>query len=122
MLIRKNNQENKRIISRQFYDKMGALVGILALTIILTGCIQRQEIKQGRIITQEEVSEVELGMNKLQVEYILGSPSIINPLEQERWEYVYILRNTKGKITTRKGFLIFAENKLVRIELDDYFK
>ena len=113
MLIRKN----KKLPS----SSLMLLAGLLAV-FILTACIQRQEIKQGRIITQEEVSEVELGMSKLQVEYILGSPSIINPLEQERWEYVYILRNTKGKITTRKGFMIFAENKLVRIELDDYFK
>lgn len=89
---------------------------------ILSSCIQRQAIKQGRIITREEVSELQIGMSPLEVEYVLGSPSIINPIDQNRWEYVYISRSNKGKVDISKGYLIFEENKLTKIELSSYFE
>lgn len=95
---------------------------VLAMSILLlSGCIQRQQIIQGNIITEEEVSELKLGMSKIQVQYVLGSPSIINPMQQDRWEYVYLVRDRKSKVAIRKGYLLFNENQLVEINLDDYF-
>ena len=79
------------------------LLAIMCLS-ILSSCIQRQTIRQGRIITQEEVSELQIGMSPLEVEYVIGSPSIVNPIDQSRWEYVYIARNRKGKVDISKGY------------------
>lgn len=89
---------------------------------VLSGCIKRQEIRQGRIIEAKEISDLELGMSRAQVEYILGSPSSINPLDQDRWEYVYILRNKKGVVKIQKGYLLFEDGKLAIIDLDEYIE
>lgn len=80
--------------------------------------IYRADIHQGNIIKQEMVDQLTPGMNKRQVRYIMGSPLIIDPFHQERWDYFHS-KKSDGKLDAQQRItLFFEQNKLVRIEGD----
>jgi outer membrane protein assembly factor BamE len=80
------------------------------LALALAGCsawgfpgVYRINIEQGNIVTQEMVDQLKPGMSRRQVRYILGTPLIEDTFNQDRWDYVYLVRN---------GYETRAENRL----------
>ena len=45
-------------------------------------------IAQGNIISTEMLSKLEKGLTKIQVQYIMGSPSIKDPFDSSVWDYI----------------------------------
>ena len=56
------------------------------------GCVYQANISQGNVIKQEDLDQVEVGMTRIQVRYLLGTPMIDDPFHEERWDYVYYLK------------------------------
>ena len=60
---------------------------------MLSGCslfsVYKIDIPQGSPFTQSQAAKVSLGMTPEQVRYILGSPSLIDPLSPDQWDYVF---------------------------------
>ena len=56
-------------------------------------------VAQGNIISASMLEKLEQGLTKAQVRYIMGTPSIKDPFNLNRWDYI--------------GFEIIEENKLV---------
>ena len=46
-------------------------------------------ISQGNLITQEMVDQLEPGMTRRQVIFVMGTPLVRDPYHQDRWDYVY---------------------------------
>jgi len=89
---------------------------LLALTIISAcGLIYKQNIQQGNALEQKDLDELYIGMNKRQVSFVLGSPSIHDPFQQQRWDYVQTFSRRGGKIVQRTVTLRFEEDLLVEI-------
>ena len=59
---------------------------------ISSGCVYRANIAQGNLIKEEDLDQVELGMTRNQVRFLLGTPLIDDPFHAQRWDYVYYLR------------------------------
>lgn len=92
----------------------------MAFTLLLNGCIYRLEIPQGSILDVEDVEQLEPGMTKAQVEYLLGAPSLATTLDTQRWDYVHRVITRKNKLVYKKGYLLFEGDKLVAIYMDDF--
>lgn len=106
------------------------MLAICATTVlsVVSGCavfgVYRIDIPQGSPLTQAQVGQIKIGMTPAQVRYILGNPSIEDPLSPQRWDYVY--HYTPGTYARQAGFkavndqhlvLFFDDNKkLLRIE------
>jgi len=45
-------------------------------------------IAQGNIISLEMLSKLEKGLTKVQVQYIMGTPSVKDPFDSSRWDYI----------------------------------
>lgn len=82
--------------------------------------VYRIPIHQGNLITQEMVNELELGMSKQQVLYLLGTPSIQDIFNEERWDYVHTYRpgSRAGTSKTRRQHLMlhFENDLLYKME------
>lgn len=72
-------------------------------------------IQQGNIVDQQEVKKLHLGMNKNEVIDILGTPVLVNALDNNYWSYVYTMQKNGGKIEKKQFNLRFEENKLTQI-------
>src|SRR3990172_8485039 len=89
---------------------------LLALTISSAcGLIYKQNIQQGNALEQKDLDELYIGMNKRQVSFVLGSPSIHDPFQQQRWDYVQTFSRRGCDIVQRTVTLRFEEDLLVEI-------
>ena len=65
---------------------------ITAFAMLASGCVYRASISQGNLIKQDDLDQVEIGMTRNQVRFLLGTPMIDDPFHSDRWDYVYYLK------------------------------
>ncbi len=97
------------------------LIVLIAL-IPLSGCgvLYKLDVQQGNLFDKDQVDTLKPGMTKRQVLVVMGSPSIISPFNQDRWDYVSSIKRGRGKMESKDLVLYFENEALTRIE-GDYF-
>lgn len=97
---------------------------LLSLVVILacSGCglIYKLDVQQGNLFDKETVDALKIGMTKRQVTLIMGSPSVVSPFDQDRWDYVSSIRRGRNNMDSKDLILSFTDDKLAKIE-GDYF-
>lgn len=90
-------------------------IALLAVLTLNTGCklIYKQNVQQGNAHEQDDLDQVELGMSKKQVSYLLGTPAIRDPFHQDRWDYISMLSRRGGEPVRRLVTLTFENDLLV---------
>ena len=90
-----------------------------ALLATLAGCgswgfpgVYRINVEQGNIVTQEMLDQLKPGMTRRQVRYILGTPLVEDPFHQDRWEYMYMIRNGEKTLAERRLTVFFTGDTL----------
>ena len=78
----------------------------------------RIDIQQGNVVTQEMVAKLKPGMTRSQVRFALGSPLIVDPFRNDRWDYVYTFQRQGRPMESRRVVVIFENDKLLRVEGD----
>ncbi|AKH70781.1 Beta-barrel assembly machine subunit BamE [Spongiibacter sp. IMCC21906] len=73
-------------------------------------------IDQGNIITGEMVSQLEVGMSRSQVEYVLGTPLIRDTFSPNRWDYLYTLDEREGKVDRNQLSVFFENDRVARFD------
>lgn len=72
---------------------MQKLMLTVLIATIMTGCsvfgVYKVDIPQGTPLTQNKANQVKLGMTPQQVRFLLGSPTVSDPLNSNRWDYIY---------------------------------
>ena len=97
-----------------------AILVSLATAAVLTGCVYRPDIQQGNLLQTSDVDQVKPGMTRSQVRYILGTPMVSNPFDQQRWDYVYTFRRGRDRDVTRAHFIVrFDGDKVSSVETPD---
>ena len=86
---------------------------ILASIVVSSGCVYRQSIAQGNLIEQEDLDQVEVGMTRNQVRFLLGTPLIDDPFHKNRWDYIYFLKVARKDATFKRWVSIFFEDDRV---------
>lgn len=99
-------------------NPMRILLLSLALT-ALSACgnigfpgVYRINIEQGNIVTQEMVDQLKPGMNRNQVRYILGTPLMEDSFRQDRWDYIYTVRNGNTTKQSKRLTIFFDGDEL----------
>ena len=92
---------------------------IAALAIMVTGCIFRIDIQQGNLLEESAIDQIEIGMTRSQVRFLLGTPMVADSFHQNRWDYTYYFQEGKSRETERRWLIVyFAEDQVERIERD----
>jgi outer membrane protein assembly factor BamE len=99
------------------------LISVLLLG-LLAGCSDfrfgphRIDVQQGNALDQDNVARLKLGLNHSQVRFLLGTPLLVDPFHNDRWDYVYVYYKA-GKLAEQKRISLFFDgDTLVRIEGD----
>ncbi len=89
-----------------------ALIAVLTLN---TGCklIYKQNVQQGNAHEQEDLDQIQLGMSKKQVAYLLGTPAVKDPFHDDRWDYISMLSRRGGEPVRRLVTLTFENDALI---------
>jgi outer membrane protein assembly factor BamE len=97
-----------------------AILVSLAAASVLPGCVYRPDIQQGNLLQTSDVDQVKVGMTRSQVRYILGTPMVSDPFDQQRWDYVYTFRRGRDRDVLRAHFIVrFDGDKVSSVERPD---
>jgi outer membrane protein assembly factor BamE len=78
--------------------------------------VYKMTVQQGNILTEEMVDGLQLGMDRRQVQYLLGTPPLTNFFHADRWDYLYTIRRGHQDMEVKKLTLFFEEDALVRMD------
>jgi len=103
-------------------SKVSRVLGLALCGWVLSACtpVYRLDIQQGNLFSKSLVDSLKPGMTKRQVIVVMGSPSVVSPFQQNRWDYVSTIRRGNGRMETKDLVLYFENDALARIE-GDYF-
>lgn len=92
---------------------------LAALLLVAAGCVYQAPVSQGNLLDTEDLEQVEVGMTRSQVRFLLGTPMINDPFHEDRWDYVYYLRvGRDDAIFKRWVSIYFDEDVVSRIDRD----
>jgi len=92
------------------------LLGILFVSLFLTtacNLMYKQNIQQGNALEQKDLDQLELGMSKNQVAFLMGTPAIQDPFHHNRWDYLSSFARRGGDPVRRLVTLEFENDTLV---------
>jgi outer membrane protein assembly factor BamE len=97
------------------------LVAMLAISLLsfLTACgsiLYKAEVAQGNFVSKEQVAALKLGMPRLQVADILGTPLLVSVFHADRWEYVFNLKRQGIATPSYKLTVYFKGDALEKID------
>jgi outer membrane protein assembly factor BamE len=104
------------------------ILAMVAVAGMLAGCLGERDpelsgfhfpykvgVHQGTVISKSKVANLRLGMNKEQVQQVMGSPPVVDMLHPDIWTYVD-LEHTGNKYKRRKAVtLYFQHDQLIKI-------
>lgn len=114
---------------KPLFDRLGGrMAGALILMSALSACsglpvpqfpgVYKIAIAQGNIITQEMIDQLEPGMTRRQVVFVMGTPLVRDPYNQNRWDYVFNYQPGGGVRGQERVTLFFDNDQLVSLSGD----
>lgn len=99
------------------------ITAALAVTLSACGSTKwgfpyRADVQQGNWITAEQVTQLEPGMSRAQVRFVLGTPVLQDALHANRWDYTYYNKPGYGEEELRQFTVWFDGDLLTRWEGD----
>ena len=99
---------------------------LITFSLLSTGCswlkfpeVHKVAIQQGNIVDQEMIDKLRPGMSMSQVQFVLGTPLVIDTFNQKRWDYFYSRVTSAGRKTEERVTIYFdSEGNLERMTGD----
>jgi len=83
------------------------------------GCtLYRLEIQQGNVLEPATYEQLEIGMSRAQVQFLLGTPLIADPFHRNRWDYVFRKQAGRNKVEQEQITVYFVDEKLATVVRD----
>ena len=112
------------------FNTLSKLLILSIFSIVLGGCSSFKfpwayyyTIRQGNFVDKEMFEQLEVGMSKKQVRFILGTPLVQDTFNLDEWHYLFAIRRDEKDILNYRLSVYFDEDKLTRWDGDlDRFK
>jgi outer membrane protein assembly factor BamE len=92
---------------------------VVLIAVALEACAYRIDIQQGNLLEEEALDQVQLGMSRGAVQFLLGTPMIADAFHDQRWDYAYYFRRGRSREVEQRWIVVFFEqDRVVRIERD----
>jgi outer membrane protein assembly factor BamE len=95
---------------------LAALATLLA-ALALGGCVYRMDVQQGNYLEGKTVDQLQVGMTRTQVRYLLGTPLVPDVFDKDRWDYLYYFRHGRHRPNDPRRLVVyFKDDKVTRFE------
>ncbi len=105
--------------------QLKSVIPALVLALSLTACsavnkiVYRIDVPQGNYLEAATVAQVKPGMNAQQVQYLLGTPVLIDPYSNNTWYYVFLEQKAYTAPDQHTFIVNFDRNGIVTaVDLD----
>ena len=93
-----------------------SLATLLAAT-ALGGCVYKMDIQQGNYLEGKAVDQLQVGMTRTQVRYLLGTPLVPDCFDKDRWDYVYYFQHGRHRPQPARRLVVyFKDDKVTHFE------
>jgi outer membrane protein assembly factor BamE len=100
--------------------RLTALTALVLLATPLAGCIYRLNIQQGNYLEGKTVAQLQVGMTRTQVRYLLGSPMVPDIFDKERWDYLYYFKSGHLQRPEQRHLIVFfKDDKVASFQRDN---
>lgn len=93
---------------------------ISLLVILISGCgwnpVYKTEQHQGNYVTQSMINQLEPGMSKEQVRFVMGTPLLVDAYHPDQWHYLFRHRDKEANFEEKRMILHFEGNQLAHME------
>ena len=100
-------------------------LSLLLSTVALSGCsgigfpgVYLINVDQGNIVDQDMVDQLQPEMTRRQVRFLLGTPIVEDTFNNDRWDYIRVVRRGNDTLLRRRLTVVFEDNVLVDVEGD----
>lgn len=94
-----------------------ALAALSVLAIASGGCVYRMAVQQGNFLDPAQVQQLQTGMTRAQVRFLLGTPMLPDMFQHDRWDYIYYLKTGRIKKPQESRLTVwFDKDKVARFE------
>jgi outer membrane protein assembly factor BamE len=99
---------------------LAASAALVLLATTLGGCVYRMNIQQGNYLEGKTVDQLQVGMTRSQVRYLLGTPMVPAVFDKDRWDYVYYFKRGRLRRPEERHLIVFfTQDKVTRFERDN---
>lgn len=104
--------------------QLKSVIAALIVAISISACsvnkvVYRIDVPQGNYLEGNTVAKVQPGMNKEQVQYLLGTPVLTDPFNNNTWYYVYLQQHSYNNPEQHTFVVYFDPNGIVtKTDLD----
>jgi outer membrane protein assembly factor BamE len=92
-------------------------LALAASLFVLSGCVYRMNIQQGNFLEARTVDQLQVGMTRSQVRYLLGTPMVPDAFDKERWDYLYYFKKGRLRKPEERHLIVyFKEDKVDKFE------
>lgn len=94
---------------------------IIFAACLISGCsnlgLYQSKFQQGNLVQPEKAHQLRVGMSKMEVLQLMGTPLLDNPFSDNRWDYVYTYQKNYRIVTRRHVMVRFEHDRLVDFTL-----
>ncbi|MEM7253237.1 MAG: outer membrane protein assembly factor BamE [Pseudomonadota bacterium] len=77
--------------------------------------VYRIDIQQGNVLAQENLAQIETGLSKRKVRFLLGTPAVNDLFNADRWDYIYTFSKRGGPVEKRHLAMRFEDDTLIEV-------
>jgi outer membrane protein assembly factor BamE len=92
------------------------LILLLSITLSACGIVYTLPTRQGNVLEQDKLEQLEIGMTREQVRFLMGTPLAASPFSDDRWDYLGYYKSPRGQTASRLVSLRFEDNRLIAME------
>jgi outer membrane protein assembly factor BamE len=85
---------------------------LLLLAAASGGCVYKMDIQQGNYLEGKTVDQLQVGMTRSQVRYLLGTPMVPDLFDKDRWDYLYWFEKGHSRAQQRRLVVYFKDDKV----------
>jgi outer membrane protein assembly factor BamE len=94
-----------------------ASLAMLICAVTLGGCVYRMDVQQGNYLEGKAVDQLQVGMTRTQVRYLLGTPLVPDVFDKDRWDYLYYFRHGRRRPEDPRRLVVyFKDDKVTHFE------
>jgi outer membrane protein assembly factor BamE len=94
-------------------------MAVIFTTLCFAACVYRIDIQQGNLLEDKDIDQVEVGMTRSQVQFLLGTPMVSDSFHRDRWDYAYYFRQGRSREVQQRWLIVYFDNERVaRVERD----
>jgi outer membrane protein assembly factor BamE len=95
-------------------------IALSGAMLLAGGCLYKMPIQQGNFLDPGQVEQLQTGMTRSQVRFLLGTPMVPSGFDQDRWDYYYYVKVGRTWQPESKRLSVwFKDDKVDHVDRSD---